>query len=68
MKMPNPHTVWSELIRLLPEVHVAPHLGGLMLGTAYVPEPVVEDGKGPRPALIDKDGRRWLLDGSGEVA
>lgn len=62
-------TVWRELIRLLPMVHLGPYMADLVAtGSAVVPVPDVEDGHGPRPAMIDREGRRWLLDGSGEVA
>lgn len=34
----------------------------------YTPQPMAHDADGPRPYLLDIEGRRWLLDGSGECA
>lgn len=59
---------WPEVVRVTREL-MGKALGELIAtGTAVHKVGDVVETDGHRPALLDEDGRRWLLDGSGEVA
>lgn len=59
---------WPEVVRVTGELMGKAMIELISTGSAIHTVGDMVETDGHRPALLDEHGRRWLLDGSGEVA